>query len=102
MPIAFANADISFNEAKFTFQEFSLAYELFLARVRYKSRDLINQYLDVKPKKKKKVIELILKVKGQTIKDDVKIPNDVNISLSNIDLVIQEVLKKPMVNIYAT
>jgi hypothetical protein len=79
MPIAFANADISFNEAK-----------------------LINQYLDVKPKKKKKVIELILKVKGQTIKDDVKIPNDVNISLSNIDLVIQEVLKKPMVNIYAT
>ena len=52
-------------------------------------------------KKKKKVIELILKAKGKTIKDKAKIPTNVDIALSNIDLVIQEVLKKPSVNIYA-
>ena len=56
---------------------------------------------EVDPEKKKKVIELILKVKGKTIKDKAKIPTNVDIALSNIDLVIQEVLKKPSVNIYA-
>ena len=54
-----------------------------------------------KPKKKKKVIELILKVKGKTIKDKAKIPTNVDIALSNIDLVIQEVLNKPTARIYA-
>ena len=43
----------------------------------------------------------MLKVKGKTIKDNVTIPDNVNISLSNIDLVIQEVLKKPTARIYA-
>ena len=56
---------------------------------------------DLIPLKKKKVIELILKVKGKTIKDNVKIPTNVDIALSNIDLVIQEVLNKPSVNVYA-
>jgi len=47
------------------------------------------------------MIGLILKVKGKTIKDNVIIPDNVNIALSNIDLVIQEVLNKPKVNVYA-
>jgi hypothetical protein len=53
------------------------------------------------PEKKKKVVELILKVKGKTIKNNVKIPSNMDIALSNIDLVIQEVLKRPSVNVYA-
>ena len=47
------------------------------------------------------MINLILKVKGKTIKDNVIIPTNVDIALSNIDLVIQEVLKKPTAKIYA-
>ena len=42
-----------------------------------------------------------LKVKGKTIKDKAKIPTNVDIALSNIDLVIQEVLNKPTARIYA-
>ena len=38
---------------------------------------------------------------GVNIKDNVQIPQNVNISLSNIDLVIQEVLKKQSARIYA-
>ena len=60
-----------------------------------------DQLFKKEPEKKRKVIELILKVKGKTIKDNVQIPQNVNISLSNIDLVIQEVLKKPSARIYA-
>ena len=47
------------------------------------------------------MINLILKVKGKTIKDEAIIPVNMDIALSNIDLVIQEVIKKPSVNIYA-
>ena len=47
------------------------------------------------------MINLILKVKGKTIKDEAIIPTNMDIALSNIDLVIQEVIKKPSVNIYA-
>ena len=102
MPATFGQAYIAFGGASFTFGEFSVAYELSLVvGGTYKRKQIYDQMFQKDPDKKKKVIELILKVKGKTIKDNVKIPTNVDIALSNIDLVIQEVLKKPSVNIYA-
>ena len=107
MPITWDEAEISPAElsanselAGFTWSEFSTAYEAYLKRGKYRRKDyqqFYNQHLD----KKKKMINLILKVKGKTIKDNVIIPTNVDIALSNIDLVIQEVLKKPTAKIYA-
>ena len=102
MPTTFNQAHIPFGGAQFTFGEFSVAYELSLVvGGKYRRKDLYDRMFQKDPAKKRKVIELILKVKGKTIKDNVKIPTNVDISLSNIDLVIQEVLKKPSVNVYA-
>jgi len=102
MPTTFNQAHIPFGGAQFTFGEFSVAYELSLVvGGKYRRKELYNQIFEKDKEKKRKVIELILKVKGKTIKDNVKIPTNVDISLSNIDLVIQEVLKKPSVNVYA-
>ena len=102
MPTKFNQAHIPFGGATFTFGEFSIAYELSLVvGGTYKRKELYNQIFEKDKEKKRKVIELILKVKGKTIKDKAKIPTNVDIALSNIDLVIQEVLKKPSVNIYA-
>jgi len=105
MGATFGQALIAFGGASFTFGEFSVAYELSLITKdvggTYKRKQLYDQMFQKDPGKKKKVIELILKVKGKTIKDNVKIPTDVDIALSNVDLVIQEVLNKPSVNIYA-
>ena len=98
----FANSNISFVASTFTFEEFSVAYELSLVEGgTYRRKQLYNQIFEKDKEKKRKVIELILKVKGKTIKDNVKIPTNVDIALSNIDLVIQEVLNKPSVNVYA-
>ena len=107
MPITWDRADISPAElsensqiAGFTWSEFSTAYDAYLKRGVYRKKDyreFYNQHLD----KKKKMINLILKVKGKTIKDEAIIPTNMDIALSNIDLVIQEVIKKPSVNIYA-
>ena len=109
MPITWNGADISPAQlaadptlSKFTFGEFSVAYELYLlAKDGRSGKYKYDEYFQNNPKKKKKMIGLILKVKGKTIRDNVTIPDNVNISLSNIDLVIQEVLNKPKVNIYA-
>ena len=102
MPTTFNQANIVFNSATYTFVEFSVAYELSLVvGGKYRRKELYDQLFEKDKEKKRKVIELILKVKGKTIKDNVKIPTNVDISLSNIDLVIQEVLKKPSVNVYA-
>jgi len=102
MSTTFGQANIAFGGASFTFGEFSVAYELSLVEGgTYRRKQLYNQIFEKDKEKKRKVIELILKVKGKTIKDNVKIPTNVDIALSNIDLVIQEVLKKPSVNIYA-
>ena len=104
MPTTFGQANIAFRASQFTFAEFSIAYELSLIQDvggRYKRKELYDQLFKKEPEKKRKVIELILKVKGKTIKDNVQIPQNVNISLSNIDLLIQEVLKKPSARIYA-
>jgi len=102
MPATFGESNISFVASTFTFEEFSVAYELSLVEGGvYRRKQLYNQIFENYKEKKRKLIELILKVKGKTIKDNVKIPTNVDIALSNIDLVIQEVLKKPSVNIYA-
>ena len=102
MPTTFGQANIAFGGASFTFGEFSVAYELSLIKDGRASRkQLYDKMFQKDPVKKKKVIELILKVKGKTIKDNVKIPTDIDIALSNIDLVIQEVLHKPTARIYA-
>ena len=52
--------------------------------------------------KKRKVIELIMKVKSNKIQQKVEIPMDTKIALSDIDMVIQEVLQKPTVNIHVS
>ena len=102
MPATFGTAKISFIASTFTFEEFSVAYELSLVvGGRYKREQIYDQMFQKDLGKKKKVIELILKVKGKTIKDKAKIPTNVDIALSNIDLVIQEVLNKPTARIYA-
>tara|TARA_B100001939_G_C16932391_1_gene614475 strand:+ start:1298 stop:1606 length:309 start_codon:yes stop_codon:yes gene_type:complete len=102
MGATFGQSNIQFGGARFTFSEFSVAYELSLAvGGRYKRKQLYDKMFQKDPEKKKKVIELILKVKGKTIKDKAKIPTNVDIALSNIDLVIQEVLNKPTARIYA-
>jgi len=104
MSTTFGQANIAFGGALFTFGEFSVAYELSLITDVggvYRRKQLYDEMFQKDPDKKRKVIELILKVKGKTIKDKAKIPTNVDIALSNIDLVIQEVLKKPSVNIYA-
>jgi len=102
MPTTFNQAHIPFGGAQFTFGEFSVAYELSLVvGGKYRRKELYNQIFEKDKEKKRKVIELILKVKGKTIKDNVKIPTNVDIALSNIDLVIQEVLNKPTARIYA-
>ena len=102
MPTTFTQAHIPFGGAQFTFAEFSVAYELSLVvGGKYRRKELYDRMFQKDPTKKRKVIELILKVKGKTIKDNVKIPTNVDIALSNIDLVIQEVLNKPTARIYA-
>ena len=102
MGATFGQALIAFGGAQFTFGEFSVAYELSLVvGGTYKRKQLYDQMFQKDLGKKKKVIELILKVKGKTIKDKAKIPTNVDIALSNIDLVIQEVLNKPTARIYA-
>mgnify|MGYP000285266936 CR=1 FL=1 len=48
------------------------------------------------------LIELIMKVKSNKIQQKVEIPMDTKIALSDIDMVIQEVLQKPTVNIHVS
>ena len=106
MPITWSQADISpatlaqSTETAFSWGEFSVAYELY--KLRGRSRRYDEAYSDFfKDKnKKRKVVELIMKVKSNKIKQKVEIPLDAKISLSDIDMVIQEVLFKPKVKIY--
>ena len=95
-----STSNLNWTESVYTFAEFSVAYELSQVGGTYSKRDLI--YADLfrqRPDKKKKVIELIMKVKSNKYKEKVEIPMNAKVSLSDIDLVIQEVLNKPMVNI---
>ena len=95
-----STSNLNWTESVYTFAEFSVAYELSQVGGTYSKRDLI--YADLfrqRPDKKKKVIELIMKVKSNKYKEKVEIPMNAKVALSDIDLVIQEVLNKPMVNI---
>ena len=95
-----STSNLNWTESVYTFAEFSVAYELSQVGGTYSKRDLI--YADLfrqRPDKKKKGIELIMKVKKNKYKEKVEIPMNAKVALSDIDLVIQEVLNKPMVNI---
>ena len=101
MPTTWIKSDITWSAAAYTWSDFSLAYELFLLGGRggaYR-RDQIYADLFKDRTKKRKVIELIMKVKSNKIQQKVEIPIDTKIVLSDIDMVIQEVLQKPTVNI---
>ena len=109
MPITWSTAEVSPNTlasvpetAAFSWSEFSVAYELYLLRGTTGRRRYDQAYSDFfkDRSKKKKVIELIMKVKSNKIKQKVEIPIDAKISISDIDMVIQEVLFKPKVKIY--
>jgi hypothetical protein len=91
---------VTWTESVYTFSDFTTAYELAQVGGTYTKRyqaydDLFRQ----RPDKKKKVIELIMKVKSNKYKEKVEIPLNAKVALSDIDLVIQEVLNKPKVNI---
>ena len=95
-----STSNVNWTKAVYTWGDFSVAYELSQVGGTYSKRDLI--YADLfrqRPEKKKKVIELIMKVKSNKYKEKVEIPMNAKVALSDIDLVIQEVLNKPMVNI---
>lgn len=106
MPITWSQATVSPNTlasnqetAGFSFSEFSVAYELYLLSG-YSSRKRYDKLFEKNPNTKKKVIELIMKVKSNKIKQKVEIPLEAKVSISDIDMVIQEVLFKPKVKIY--
>ena len=104
MPTTWTRADTTWSAAAYTWSDFSVATELLYAAVddgiagAYK-RDQIYADFFKDRAKKKRVIELIMKVKSNKIKQKVEIPLDAKIALSDIDMVIQEVLQKPMVSI---
>ena len=101
MPTTWTTATTSWSLATYTWSDFSIAYELSLIGEvggRYKRQDIYSDLFKDRTKKKK-VIELIMKVKSNQIKQKVEIPLNTQIVLSDIDMVIQEVLNKPMVNI---
>ena len=109
MPITWSTAEVSpstlasvAETAAFSWSEFSVAYELYLLRGyhhKYKREEIYSDLFKDRSKKKK-VVELIMKVKSDKIKQKVEIPLNAKISLSDIDMVIQEVLFKPKVTIY--
>ena len=95
-----STSNVNWTKSVYTFSDFTVAYELSQVGGTYTRRDEI--YSDLfrqRPEKKKKVIELIMKVKSNKYKEKVEIPMNAKVALSDIDLVIQEVLNKPMVNI---
>ena len=103
MPVSWRDSDVGWNLAVYTWAEISLALELAdagVGRSQRKKEELYGELFREHPDKKKKFIHLILKVKGQEIKETSKVPKDMDITLSDIDLVIQEVLRtRPMVKV---
>jgi hypothetical protein len=103
MPTTWTKASLAWTAASYTWSDFSLAYELFLlrdvgGRGTYRREQIYADFFKDRTKKKR-VIELIMKVKSNKIQQKVEIPLDTKIALSDIDMVIQEVLQKPTVNI---
>ena len=106
MPTTWIKSDITWSAAAYTWSDFSLAYELFLVgdiggrgtSGRRARQDIYADFFKDRTKKRK-VVELIMKVKSNKIRQKVEIPMNTQIALSDIDMVIQEVLQKPTVNI---
>tara|TARA_X000001036_G_C20660472_1_gene798703 strand:- start:1281 stop:1595 length:315 start_codon:yes stop_codon:yes gene_type:complete len=93
---------VTWVKAVYTFSDFTTAYELSQAGGKagtYRRDQIYADLFRERPDKKKKVIELIMKVKSNKYKKKVEIPMNAKVALSDIDLVIQEILNKPMVNI---
>ena len=101
MPTTWTNATTAWSLATYTWSDFSVAYELdqLGGRAGAYKREQIYADLFKDRKKKKKVIELIMKVKSNKIKQKVEIPMNTQIALSEIDMVIQEIIQIPKVNI---
>ena len=115
MPTTWTKSETAWSAAAYTWSDFSIAYELdqigdqIGGRAGGYKRDKWGRVIDgpysdffKDPEKKRKVIELIMKVKSNKIKQKVEIPMDTKIALSDIDMVIQEVLQKPTVNIHVS
>ena len=104
MPTTWIKSDTTWSAAAYTWSDFSVAYELDQAggRAGAYRRDQIYADLFKDRTKKRKVIELIMKVKTNKIQQKVEIPMDTKIALSDIDMVIQEVLQKPTLNIHVS
>ena len=96
-----STSTIFWTDSVYTWSDFSVAYELNQVggRGSYRRDQIYADFFKERPDRKKKVIELIMKVKSNKYKEKVEIPMDAKVALSDIDLVIQEVLNKPMVNI---
>tara|TARA_R110000824_G_scaffold163471_1_gene339250 strand:- start:1290 stop:1616 length:327 start_codon:yes stop_codon:yes gene_type:complete len=106
MPITWGEAKVSpstlasnAETAAFSWEEFSVAYELYLLSGKG-SRKRYDELFQKDPDKKKKVIQLVMKVKSNKIQQKAEIPLDAKVSVSDIDMIIQEVLFKPKVKIY--
>ena len=103
MPITWKTATTGWNEVTYSWEEVSLALEIALfgqGRSKASRERLYGELFQEHPDKKKKFVHLIMKVKGQEIKETSKVPNDMKIKLADIDLVIQEVLRnRPSVKV---
>ena len=106
MPITWSTATSSWKQVTYTWQEVALALELALfggGRSQKRKEELYGELFKEHPDKKKKFVHLMLKVKGQEIKETSKVPYDMYIKLKDIDMVIQEVLSsKPEVKIHVS
>ena len=100
MAITWSQSHIQWILAKYTWAEFNIAYELSLVKgASYRRRREYEKLWKKSPEKKEKFIELFLKVNGVDVKHIAKISPDVDVDVSDVDLVIQEVLQKPKVSI---
>ena len=106
MPITWSTAESNWKEVTYTWEEVALALELVLFGGGYSRRRkelLYGELFREHPDKKKKFVHLMLKVKGQEIKETSKVPYDMEIKLKDIDMVIQEVLSsKPEVKVHVS
>jgi len=104
VPLTWDQISVAFNNAKFTFAEISIALELFLLKGGYsgykRRQQVYGDFFKSNPEKKKQVVKLVMKVRGQTIKQDAKVPEKSEVTVSDIDLIISEILNiKPKVEV---
>lgn len=105
MPITWSTATSNWKQVTYTWEEVAIALELALigGKSQRNKEELYGELFQEHPDKKKKFIKLMLKVKGQEINQTNKIPLDMDIALSDIDLVINEVLaNRPKVTVNVT